>query len=143
MNPEKFRAIVQDIILNDRRYTEEAYYFVNEAVAFASEFCQKPQFGSGRHLAAEELLDAMCEFSRNEFGTMAVVVLNNWGILTTLDWGHVIFNLIDAEILSASPEDRLGDFNEVFDLKKELSAPFLAQNATSQAFKKIDSEEGK
>ena len=139
MNPEKFRAIILDIIRKDRRYSEEAYYFVNEGVGYASEMLQKPQFGAARHLSIKELLEAISDFALNEFGAMAVSVLQTWGLNTTLDIGHVVFNLIDANILSASSDDKLGDFDEVFDLRARLKRPFLAENPLSNELKSIDS----
>jgi len=138
MNPEKFRSIVTEILQKDRRYKEEAYYFINEAVAYASELYQKPRFGKKRHLSIDELCEAICEFSLNEFGAMAFTVLQIWGLETTLDFGHVVFNLIDANVLAASDNDKLGDFDEIFTLDERLRQPFHPKNTQIQAPKSID-----
>lgn len=138
MNPDKIKELVREILIKDRRYAEDAYYFVNEAVHFASEYFSKPEFGQDRHLSGAELSEAIREFTLSEFGSMSWAVLNNWGVHTTLDFGHIVFNLIDARILHASPSDKLGDFDNVFDLEKELSAPFEPENPLAKELPKID-----
>ena len=139
MNPDQIKEVVREIIQKDRRYAEDSYYFINEAVHFASEYFSKPEFGQDRHLSGGELSEAIKEFTLSEFGSMSWAVLKNWGVYSTLDFGHIVFNLIDAEVLHASPSDRLADFDEVFDLKKELSMPFEPENPLSKQLPKIDS----
>ena len=138
MNPDQIRKVVNDIVLKDRRFKEDAYYFLNEAVIFSAEYFSKPEFGNDRHLSGPELLDGIKEFTLSEFGPMSMTVLKRWGLKTTLDIGHVIFNLIDAKILSASPEDRLGDFDGVFDFTEAFSKPFEPEIENSEPLKKID-----
>ena len=138
MNPEKFRSIIVEIIHKDRRYKEEAYYFINEAVAFATELYQKPSFGKDRHLSGSELCEAISDFALNEFGAMACTVLHTWGLNTTLDLGHVVFNLIDVDVLAASDNDRLGDFDKVFDLDERLRQAFQVKNSQVSAPNRID-----
>jgi uncharacterized repeat protein (TIGR04138 family) len=51
---------------------------------------------------------------------MARVVFHLWGINRTADFGEIIFNLIDAELLSKTESDRREDFHDVLDLDREL-----------------------
>lgn len=139
MNPDQVRELVKEILKNDRRYAEDCYYFINEAVHFASEYFSKPEFGQDRHLSGPELCEAIREFTLSEFGSMSWAVLKSWGITTTLDLGHIVFNLIEVKVLHASPQDKLGDFDEVFDLEKELSLPFEPENPFARELPKIDS----
>jgi uncharacterized repeat protein (TIGR04138 family) len=138
MNPEEFKKTIKEIIKKDRRYAEDAYYFVNEAVVFASEYFSKPDFGQSRHLSGPELLDGMREFTLSEFGPMSAAVLRCWGINATLDFGQIVFNLIDASVLAASPSDKLGDFDEVYDFTDAFDTPFNPENLGCQPLTKID-----
>ncbi|MCH2208586.1 MAG: hypothetical protein MK132_22330 [Lentisphaerales bacterium] len=138
MNPDQIRKVVNDIVLKDRRFKEDAYYFLNEAVIFSAEYFSKPEFGTNRHLSGPELLDGIREFTLSEFGPMSMTVLKRWGLHNTLDIGHVIFNLIDAGVLAASPQDRLGDFDSVYDFNDAFSKPFEPENENSEPLKKID-----
>lgn len=139
MNPDQIKEVVKEILQKDRRYAEDSYYFINEAVHFASEYFAKPEFGQERHLSGAELSEAIREFTLSEFGSMSWAVLKNWGVYSTLDFGHLVFNLIDAEVLHASPEDKLADFDNVFDLKADLSMPFEPENPLAKELPKIDS----
>ncbi len=51
---------------------------------------------------------------------MARTVLHLWGIHKTDDIGEIVFNLIDAELMSRTAEDTRADFHEVFDLDAAL-----------------------
>ncbi|MCM8536794.1 MAG: hypothetical protein NE334_12730 [Lentisphaeraceae bacterium] len=138
MHPDELKKAVEEILQRDKRFCEDAYFFMNEAVLFSAEYFSKPEFGNGRHLSGPELLDGIREFTLSEFGTMSFSVLRRWGVQTTLDIGHIIFNLIDARILSASPEDKLGDFNEVYDFHSAFVKPFEPENENPAPLKKID-----
>jgi uncharacterized repeat protein (TIGR04138 family) len=138
INPEKFRQAVQEARQKDRRYAEDAYYFINQGVLFSAELMTRPEFGHKRHLSGPELCNGIRDFALSEFGPMAFPVLSRWGVRTTLDIGHVIFNLIDAKVLIASAEDRLGDFDEVFDLRESLEQPYLPSAALPELSFKID-----
>jgi uncharacterized repeat protein (TIGR04138 family) len=139
MNPEDFKKTIKEITIKDRRYQEDAYFFVNEAVIFSSEYFSKPEFGQSRHLSGPELLEGMREFTLSEFGSMSLSVLKWWGITTTLDLGQIVFNLIEAGILAASPQDKLGDFEEVFDFDDAFTQPFQPENPDPEPITKIDS----
>jgi uncharacterized repeat protein (TIGR04138 family) len=45
-------------------------------------------------------------------------VFNFWGVQTTEDFGHIVFNLVEKGLLSKTPEDSLEDFRDVYDFKK-------------------------
>ena len=135
---EDLKTTVRQILKKDRRYEEDAYYFVNEAVMFSAEYFSKPEFGQSRHLSGPELLEGMREFTLSEFGSMSKAVLRRWGIETTLDFGHIVFNLIDAGVLAASPSDRLGDFDEVYDFQEAFIHPFVPENGPPLSVIKLD-----
>jgi uncharacterized repeat protein (TIGR04138 family) len=55
-----------------------------------------------------------------EFGRMARTVFHLWGIERTDDFGEIVFNLIEAELMSRTQEDNRADFRNVFDLDEAL-----------------------
>ena len=138
MDPD-LRTTIKNICNKDRRYAEDAYYFVNEAVGFAAEYFTKPEFGSNRHLSGPELLEGMREFTLSEFGSMSKAVLKRWGIKTTLDFGHIVFNLIDGGVLAASPTDKLGDFDNVYNFDTAFIKPFEPEHPAIPLKFKLDS----
>ena len=46
---------------------------------------------------------------------MVVTVLSYWGIRSTEDVGHMVFNLIGAGIFGKTEEDSIEDFKNIFD----------------------------
>lgn len=118
-----------DLVRDDPRYPVEAYEFVCDAVAFTQEMLGREPHeddppDTDYHVCGEELARGACEMAVCEFGMMAPVVFRQWGIRTTDDIGHIVFNLIKAEKLSQSDRDDLADFHDLFDVKKILTDGF-------------------
>jgi uncharacterized repeat protein (TIGR04138 family) len=71
-------------------------------------------------VTAQELLDGIRELALCEFGLMARTVFRSWGINATGDFGEIVFNLIEANLLNKTEEDSKADFQDVYDLDKVL-----------------------
>ncbi|MBD3393350.1 MAG: hypothetical protein GF418_14575 [Chitinivibrionales bacterium] len=95
----------------DRRYGLEAYAFVLSGM----EFC-RAKTGERRHVTGRELSHALAEFAAKQFGPMSWHVLQSWGISTTDDFGYIVYNMIDIQILRKQESDNLKDFFGVLDL---------------------------
>ena len=50
-----------------------------------------------------------------KFGPMARTVLKFWGIESTEDFGNIIFNLVDNQVLTKTNEDHIDQFRNGFD----------------------------
>lgn len=65
---------------------------------------------------------------------MARTVFHQWGIRRTDDLGEIVFNLIEAGLLSKTDADSRADFHDVCDLDHALTDGFairLTNNATA------------
>lgn len=128
-----------EIIENDSRYPMEAYQFVREALAYASDNMQLQlqefeRFSDDdepiveRHFTGQQLCESIRQYAINQFGYMAKVVLQNWNIDSTSCFGDLVYNMIDAEIMKKSESDRREDFdnvyefNDVFETDLEINA---------------------
>ena len=99
--------LAQQLLAHDPRYKIEAYQFVREALAFAQ---KELGFGGEKtagesHLSGQELCEAIRIFSLEQYGYMAKVVLNSWGIHSTSDFGDVVYNLIAFQLMKQSKSD--------------------------------------
>jgi uncharacterized repeat protein (TIGR04138 family) len=92
----------------DTRYALPAYSFTLSSLDYHRS--KSEELG---HIAASDLVKANCELALIKFGPMANSVFSQWGVLTPLDIGNIIYNLIDIEILSKSDEDSLDDFSHL------------------------------
>ncbi len=115
---------IQNVRRRDRRFSRNAYYFVLDALDYTmSHLGREEKSGEDRHVGGRELIVGIREFAADQFGPMAALVFERWGVRSTADFGEIVFNLIDAELLSRRPTDsRLDfvdgtDFRETFALK--------------------------
>jgi uncharacterized repeat protein (TIGR04138 family) len=107
---------VRKLALSDRRYAPEAYSFLFESLDHAVRLAKRAGTEEGaRHVTGQELLNGMREYARRIFGPMGAQVWRSWGIHSSLDWGRVVFKLVEAELLKRQDSDTIDDFREGFD----------------------------
>ena len=123
MKDKKFEDAVRKVAADDARFHPDAYFLLQEALRYTVEEIGSEE-GEGRHVSADELLDGFRRYSLNEFGPMAVAVLEDWGVTQTGDVGAMVFNLIDSGIFAGSEDDRLEDFQDVFPFNEAFEEPF-------------------
>ena len=128
-----------DLVENDSRYPLDAYVFVREALAFASDSlelgslataeCQRnseqlQQARRERHLTGQELCEAIRLYALNQFGYMAQIVLKSWGITETRCFGDIVYNMIDVGIMKKSSSDRRAHFDDIYDFDAAFENEF-------------------
>ena len=116
---------IAEIVRRDGRFAYEAYEFMFEALSQTQRmFGRAPVEGEtpGRdhHVSGPEILKGVISLAREEFGFLARTVFNQWGLRKTDDIGEVVFNLIEADLLSKTESDRRADFQDLFDLDRAL-----------------------
>jgi uncharacterized repeat protein (TIGR04138 family) len=123
-----FNEKLAEIAQRDPRYAYEAYEFIYQALYHTQQTLGRvpdqdapPDPSDKRfHVSGAELVRGTCSLALQEFGRMARTVFRQWGINQTEDWGHIVFNLVENELMSKTTEDTLADFQGVFDLDKAL-----------------------
>ncbi len=128
MQEAPFREVVRRICRKDPRYAPEAYLFVRETLDFTARMLEKPQEGLGRHVSGQELLEGVRAFALQQFGPMALTVLEAWGIRRTEDVGEIVFNLVETGKLGKTENDTRGDFAGGYDFQKAFGDPFLPKS---------------
>src|SRR5713226_7945357 len=117
-----------DIVRRDPRYAYEAYEFIFAALEYTLQILGKQDADKGetapRHVCGAELMQGVRELALREFGLMARTVFRQWGVNATGDFGNIVFNLIEAELMSKTPEDTLADFQDQYDLDEALVQGF-------------------
>lgn len=100
-------------------YAPEAYHFVLEALEHAVQLAGRgDREGAERHVSGQELLLGMREYAKRLFGPLAGEVWRRWGVREALDWGRIVFLLVDAGLLNRQESDTLDDFREEFDFDR-------------------------
>ena len=108
------RALERDV-----RYHANAYQFVYQALRFTQQ-CLNRGVSTGSdseesHISGTELLDGIRAFALDQFGLMTCTVFRRWGIRSTDDFGHIVFELVDRGEMSKTGRDHLSDFLDVYD----------------------------
>ena len=91
------------------QYHERAYLFVLGTIEFL-----QTRLEVRRHVTGPELAWACRDFSRQQFGLLAPVVLSHWGITRTEDIGRIVFTLVEVGLLVTQPGDSESDFEGVY-----------------------------
>ncbi len=104
---------VRDLARKDGRYDFQAYLFVFQALEFTLK-----RIGRRRHVSGQELLEGIKDFAILNFGAMGKTVFNQWGVAKPMDFGRIVFSLVDAGLMSKTDGDDISDFAEGFDFDK-------------------------
>ena len=121
------RTKLAPVLEHDPRYPYEAYQFVYQALEHTQKLMNRPlhaepgaTVGPEHHASGRELLEGVRDLALREFGLMARTVFRMWNIRGTADFGNIVFNLIDCNLMFKSAGDNRADFDDVFDLDEAL-----------------------
>ena len=132
MHETSFEEALEKILARDTRYHRDAYFFVREALEFTQKNVVKEgretiktPLGAEKHVTGQELLEGIREMVLKEFGPMAMMVLEEWGIRNCADFGEIVFNMVSTGWLRKTDRDSRDDFQEGFDFYEALRKPYL------------------
>ena len=77
-----------------------------------------------RNLVSVSRWEAIRQYGIEQYGYMAKVVLNSWGVTSTGDFGDVVYNLITIGLMKKSKSDRREDFDNCFDFDEAFQQQF-------------------
>ncbi len=120
LNSEE-RKILVEAAAGDGRYPVPALIFVTELVSYTVDKCKRAGMkGQARHVTGAELLNCALDLALERYKFMAPSIFEYWGFYNGRDIGNTVFNLIRAGLLSATPDDRLEDFDGMTGLPEIL-----------------------
>jgi uncharacterized repeat protein (TIGR04138 family) len=131
-----FHAGLAEVVQRDPRFAYEAYEFLFQALHHTQKMLgREPPEGeatalateSKHHVKGQELMHGVRDLALREFGLMARTVFRQWGIRRTDDFGDMVFNLIEASLMSKTDDDNRADFHEVYDLDQALVQDYRIQ----------------
>jgi len=128
MKTQNTEDLLAPILKQDPRYTQEAYFFVREGLDHTVR-----KLNEVRHISGQELLNGIREYALSEFGPVTRRVLSEWGINECIDFGHIVFNLVNEGLLGKTEEDSIEDFREGYDFDEAFIQPFRPKNPVSAA----------
>ncbi len=108
--------VLESLTDKDPRYKVDAYLFVLNGLNSTVSRLEKP-----RHVTGQELSEGLRAHAIDQYGPLALTVLESWGVRSSLDLGNIVFNLIGVKLLSKTDTDSIDDFRDVFDFKEAFT----------------------
>ncbi|MDE0837856.1 MAG: hypothetical protein OSB41_02285 [Kiritimatiellae bacterium] len=134
MQEDALQKGIRDICASDKRYAIESYFFVIEALDFTLKMLDKPSKSTPeRHISGRELLEGIRNYALQEYGPMAMRVLQTWRIERTEDFGELVFSLVESGKLRKTSEDSRQDFADGYDFDEAFQRPFRPTTAEPPA----------
>ncbi len=123
---------VKQVAKEDSRYKFDAYLFVFEALDFTVNNIVKER----RHVTGKELLEGIKQHAWKQFGPLAKMVFNLWGIYRTDDFGEIVFSLVNKSLMGKTETDSKEDFKDVYDFGQVFSMQNLPDSKITKRKKK-------
>ena len=106
---------IEAVIRDDGRYPPEAFAFLNEGIARAAKDVYGRIDDEGpHHVSGQQLCVALRDFAIDRWGALAMTVRRHWNVHETIDFGNMVYLMIEHDCMSKSDEDRLDDFRDVY-----------------------------
>ena len=120
------------VIAKDTRYHRDAYLLVRDALDFTkttyADRRKSLEATEALHVTGQELLAGIRTYALAQFGPMAMTVLEEWGVTRCEDFGEIVFNMVDAKLLSKTDSDSREDFQGGYSFEEAFRTPFLPQS---------------
>ncbi len=105
-----------ELVRSDGRYPLEAYAFLHEGLARAVRQCHGDEAAANRprHVSGQQLCWSLRDEAVERWGMLARMVLGRWRIRATLDFGQMVYLLVNNNLMQKTDDDSLEDFRDVY-----------------------------
>lgn len=119
--PEK---TLQDVVEELDTFPLEAFIFLHEGLAYTVHAIhgQRKSPEQNMHVSGQQLCEGLRDFAVMKYGMLAGTVMRRWGVNCTLDFGKMVYSLIDAGLMSKTEADSLDDFRNAYDFHAAFDA---------------------
>jgi uncharacterized repeat protein (TIGR04138 family) len=132
-HPEKsLQQIVEEVGL----YPIEAYEFVQQGLSYTVTKLhgETRDPNKNRHVTGQDLCQGLRDLALTNWGRLARTVLERWNIRKTIDFGRIVFALVENGYMQKTEDDVIDDFKDVFDFKRAFEADYrIAANPSSSS----------
>ena len=125
IHKQSYDEVLDTILAVDSRFHRDAYHFVREGLDYTQQSISKQEEGTVRHISGQELRGGMRAHALEQYGPMALLVLNEWGLTRGEDFGEIVFNMVEHELLAKTEDDPRTDFAGGYTFDEAFRQPFL------------------
>ena len=116
------QQVVDDLGL----YPPEAYAFIQQGLSYTVQRVhgkvKDPK--ASRHVNGADLCEGLRELALQQWGRLARTVLRRWNVTSTLDFGRIVFAMVEAGLMQKTDDDTLEDFRNVFDFRAAFESDY-------------------
>jgi len=118
---------VSRVVVERKTYPAEAMEFVREGLAHTVRMVHggelgEPELGEHNHVTGRQLCIGLRTLAVEKWGRLAGLVLRRWGVRETLDFGRIVFDMVESGVLRTSEEDTIEDFRDVYAFDEAFGA---------------------
>ncbi len=138
MQSVNFEEVVEKIVAKDSRFNREVYFFLREALDHTQKVGSgKAHKNEVRHVSGQELLSGIRDYALGQFGPMSLTVLTEWGLNSCEDFGEIVFNMVENNLLAKTEKDSREDFKDGYNFKEAFRKPFLPVKTSTREKKTV------
>ena len=131
VEPEKtYEQLLDEVVEEVGLYPVQAYEFIQQGLGYTVNKVhgdvKDPKIS--RHIGGRDLCEGLREFALLRWGMMARTVLSRWNVRKTIDFGRIVFALVDGGLMQKTEEDSVEDFRDVFDFKTAFEAGYRIES---------------
>ena len=117
---------LEEVVTEVGLYPIEAYEFVQRGLTYTvgKLHGDLKDPSACRHVSGPQLCEGLREFALLEWGMLALTVLARWNIRRTIDFGRIVFAMVDNGWMSKTDEDDVEDFRDVYEFKSAFETKY-------------------
>lgn len=114
-----------DVKVPAASFAPQAFQFVLHGLRHTIDQIRKSDASvpvEGRHVSGQELCIGLRDYAIKEYGRLARVVLEHWGIRRTDDFGRIVFAMVEVGKMRKTDADSMEDFRCIFEFDEAFGA---------------------
>jgi uncharacterized repeat protein (TIGR04138 family) len=117
---------LQEVVDDIGVYPADAYLFVRQGLSYTVDKIhgEITEPDASHHISGRDLCLGLREVALDRWGYLARTVLERWNITTTLDFGRIVFAMVQHQLMQKTDEDNLSDFRQVYDFQTAFERDF-------------------
>jgi uncharacterized repeat protein (TIGR04138 family) len=126
MPPKSPAKSLQEVVDDVGVYPADAYLFVQQGLSYTVDKLHGnvTEPSASHHISGRDLCYGLRDVALERWGLLARTVLERWNITTTLDFGRIVFAMVEHQLMHKTEEDNLHDFRQVYDFHTALERDY-------------------
>lgn len=126
MSQQQSQQAAWDNLRTTGPYSQRAYLFVQEGLSHTvkrvyGEPTETESQPGETHVTGQQLCEGLADLAMEKYGLLARDVLRHWNVHRTVDFGKIVFKMIDLGWMTRTDEDDIHDFQDVYEFEEVFS----------------------